>query len=64
MAMKKWWWRIALAVIGLVLISCALCLVTYSHLEKRREVEQDVVPIEIPPGEPTPESRWLGLEVV
>lgn len=58
MTVKKWWWQIALAVIGLALISCSLCLVLYSHLERRREVERDTVPIEAP-AEPTPESRWL-----
>ncbi len=62
--MKKWWWRIALAVIGLTLISCSLCLVIYSRLEVRREVEQERVPIEVPFVEPTPESRWLHLGVM
>jgi hypothetical protein len=62
--MKKWGWRIALAVIGLVLILCSLCLVVYSRLEVRREVEQETVPIEVPFVEPTPESRWLNLGVM
>jgi len=62
--MKQWWWRIALAVIGLVLISCSLFLVIYSRLEVRREVEQETVPIEAPFVEPTPESRWLNLGVM
>jgi hypothetical protein len=62
--MKQWWWRIALAVIGLVLISCSLCLVVYSRLEVRRELEQESVPIETPFVEPTPESRWLNLGVM
>jgi len=53
--MKKWWWRIALLVVGLAIISCSLCL--YSHLQIRREVEREVVPIEVPPVEPTPSSR-------
>ncbi len=55
--MKKWWWRIALLVVGLAIISCSLCLVVYSHLQIRREVEREVVPIEVPPVEPTPSSR-------
>ena len=62
--MKKWWWRIALAIIGLALILCSLCLVVYSRLEVRREVEQETVPIEVPFIEPTPESRWLNLGVM
>lgn len=61
--MKKWWWRIALAVIGLLLISCSLCLVAYSYLGVRRDVEQETVPIEHP-LEPTPSSWRLGLEVM
>ncbi len=59
--MKKWGWRIVLAIIGLMLISCSLCLVIYSRLEIRREVEQEAVPIKVPFVEPTPESRWLNL---
>jgi hypothetical protein len=64
MAMKKWWWRIALIVVGFVIISCSLCLVAYSHLQTWREVEQEVVPIEVPPSVPEPSSRWMGLEVM
>jgi hypothetical protein len=63
MAMKKWWWRIVLLVVGLAIISCSLCLVAYSHLQIRREVEQEVVPIEVPPVEPEPSSRWMGVGV-
>jgi hypothetical protein len=64
MAMKKWWWRIALLVVGFVIVSCSLCLVAYSHLQTRREIEQEVVPIEVPPADSGPSSRWMGLEVV
>jgi hypothetical protein len=60
--MKKWWWRIALLVVGFVVISCSLCLVTYSHLQTRREMEQEIVPIEVPPVEPS--SRWIGVGVM
>jgi hypothetical protein len=59
--MKKWWWRIALLVIGFVIISCSLCLVVYSRLQTRREVDQEVVPIEVPPAE---SSRWMGPGVM
>jgi hypothetical protein len=61
--MRKWWWRIALLAIGLTLLSCSLCLVVYSRLEMRREVEREPVPIEAPPVEPTPHSwnlDWGG----
>ncbi|MBN1810301.1 MAG: hypothetical protein JXA14_00540 [Anaerolineae bacterium] len=60
--MKKWRWRIALLVVGFVIISCSLCLVAYSHLQTRREMEQEVVPIEVPPAESS--SRWMGLGVM
>jgi hypothetical protein len=62
--MKKWWWRIALLVVGFAIISCSLCLVAYSHLQTRREVEQEVVPIEVPPVEPSPSSRWVEVGVM
>lgn len=62
--MKKWWWRIALLVVGLTIISCSLCLVAYSHLQIRREVEQEVVPIEVPPDESGPSSLWMGMGVM
>jgi multisubunit Na+/H+ antiporter MnhE subunit len=64
MVMKKWWWRIALVVIGLVLIAGSVCLVAYSHLQRQREVQREVVPVEMPLGEPTPESWLWGWEVV
>ena len=57
--MKTWWWRVALLVIGLSLICCSLCVVAYSYLNIERDVDRERVPIEIPPSEPTPESRWL-----
>ena len=57
--MKKWWWRMTLLAIGLVLISCSLCLIVSSRWGLRREVEQDTIPIEMPA-----ESRWLVVGTV
>ncbi len=62
--MKKWWWRIALLVVGFVIISCSLCLAAYSHLQTRREVEQEIVPIEVPPVEPSSRWIWMGVGVM
>ena len=58
--MKVWWWRIGLLVLGIVIVSCSLCLVAYSNLGIRRDVDRDIVPIESPPVEPTPESYLPG----
>ncbi|MFO7741976.1 MAG: hypothetical protein R6X31_06645 [Anaerolineae bacterium] len=48
MTMDGWRWRIALAVLGLVVIVCSICLMTASTLRIRRVEERDVVPIEVP----------------
>ena len=62
--MKKWWWRIGLLVVGIVIVSCSLCLMVYSHLGVRRDVDRDTVPVESPPIELTPGSCWPGWEAV
>jgi hypothetical protein len=61
--MRKWWWRVLLLLVGMMLVACSLSLLAYSRLSIDREVERDTVPIEIPVVEPTPVSRWLEFGV-
>jgi Na+-transporting methylmalonyl-CoA/oxaloacetate decarboxylase gamma subunit len=57
--MGEWRWRIALALVGLTVILCSLCLLAASYAQIRRVEEREVVPIEVPSS-----SRSLQLGVM
>jgi Na+-transporting methylmalonyl-CoA/oxaloacetate decarboxylase gamma subunit len=59
--MRTWWWRVALLLLGVLLVACSLSLLAYSRLSIDREVERDTVPIEVPAPTPTPAARGLDF---
>lgn len=46
--MRGWRWRIALLVLGVVVILSSLCLLAASYAQIRRVEERETVPIEVP----------------
>lgn len=57
--MGGWRWRIALALVGLTVILCSLCLLAASYAQIRRVEEREMVPIEVPSS-----ARSLQLGVM
>jgi len=46
--MRGWRWRIALMVLGVMMILSSLCLLAASYAQIRRVEERETVPIEVP----------------
>lgn len=46
--MGGWRWRIALMVLGVMVIFSSLCLLAASYAQIRRVEERETVPIEVP----------------
>lgn len=46
--MQGWRWRIALMVLGVMVILSSLCLLAASYAQIRRVEERETVPIEVP----------------
>ena len=46
--MRGWRWRIALMVLGVMVVLTSLCLLAASYAQIRRVEERETVPIEVP----------------
>lgn len=57
--MGGWRWRIALMVLGVMVILTSLCLLAASYAQIRRVEERETVPIEVPSS-----SGTFPLEVM
>jgi len=57
--MAGWRWRIALMVLGVMVILFSLCLLAASYAQIRRVEERETVPIEVPSS-----SSGFRLEVM